>query len=43
MLWRWCIGFYDEFDEENRRFTAMNLIKAYIDEKSQARKSAYCD
>ena len=22
----------DEFDEENRRYTAMNLLKTYIDE-----------
>ena len=32
MLWRWYSGFNDEFDEENRRYTAMNLLKTYIDE-----------
>ena len=26
------LNLYDEFDEENRRYTAMNLLKAYIDE-----------
>ena len=32
MLRRWYSGFNDDFDEENRRYTAMNLLKAYIDD-----------